>query len=155
VFANLKKLRHLSRPEVWLLGQAALALPLVGLGLRCLGFRRLQASLARWSASCQAPEKEIGETNLARAYAAARMVQLAARHGLYRPACLPQSLALWWLLRRQGISSDLHLGVKPSGDHLEAHAWVALQERILSDGEDAPERFHPFPPFIPKMDLSL
>jgi hypothetical protein len=155
VIANLKKLRHLSRPEVWLLSQAAIALPLVGLGLRCLGFRRLQASLARLSANCRAPEKERGETSLDRAYTTARMVKVATRHGLYRPTCLPQSLTLWWLLRRQGISTDLHLGVKPCGERLEAHAWVAFKGRILTDYEDAPERFHPFPPFIPKTDLSL
>lgn len=137
------------------MGQAAIALPLVGLGLRCLGFQGLQASLARWSANCKAPEKELGKTDLAWACTTARMVKVAARHGLYRPTCLPQSLALWWLLRRQGITTELHLGVKPSGERLEAHAWVSFRGRILSDYEDAPKRFHPFPPVIAKTDLFL
>ena len=33
------------------------------------------------------------------------------RYGIGQPSCLKVSLALWWLLARQGIASDLRVGV--------------------------------------------
>jgi hypothetical protein len=140
---KLKKTWHLSRADRWLLVQAFLALPLVALGLRCFGLRRLQANLQR------GPAMPLGSdyrrTDLDRARATARLVQVAARHGPFRPTCLPQSLVLWWLLRRQRLAGELHIGVRPEPNRLEAHAWVEFQGLVLNDSENVARRFAPFP----------
>jgi len=121
-----------------------MVLPLMGLGLRWLGFRRLQARWDHGRPLNKRPALVSAEIMEARAQAMARMVQVAARYGLYRPNCLSQSLALWWLLRRQGIAGDLRIGVSPQGDLLEAHAWVEFCGQVLNDGEDVSHRFAPF-----------
>ena len=72
------------------------------------------------------------------------MVQVAARHSPFHLLCLPRSLALWWLLRRQGIGSDLRIGVTPKESRLEAHAWVEFMGVALNDQDDVHERFAPF-----------
>jgi hypothetical protein len=140
---KLNKASQLSRVDQWLLIQAFLALPLVALGLRCFGLRRLQARLQ------QGPAMRLGSdnrrTNLDRARATARLVQVAARHDPFLPTCLPQSLVLWWLVRRQGLAGELRIGVRPGPSRLEAHAWVEFQGLVLSDSEDVARRFAPFP----------
>lgn len=72
------------------------------------------------------------------------MVQAAARHGAYRATCLPQSLTLWWLLRRQGIKSDLRFGARKEAGRMEAHAWVELDGIPLNETLDVDQRFQPF-----------
>jgi hypothetical protein len=140
--SNLKKTRELSGAERWLLAQALLALPLVALGLRCWGFRRLQARLNQGAAlALQSPAIK---SDMDQARATARMVRTAACHNLFRPTCLPQSLVLWWLLRRQGLAGELHIGVRPEASRLEAHAWVEFQGQPLNDGADVGRRFAPF-----------
>jgi hypothetical protein len=141
--SNLKKIRELSGADRWLLAQAFLALPLVALGLRCWGFRRLQTRLQQ--VPPESPRSDDRRADLDQARVTARLVQVAARYGLFRPTCLPQSLALWWLLRRQGLGGELRIGVRPEPSRLEAHAWVEFQGHALNDGADVAQRFAPFP----------
>jgi hypothetical protein len=140
--ANWQKFTELSRSEQWLLLQALLVLPLMGLGLRLLGLRRLQGLLSHWPLKKPGDVQE--EAIFAVAQAQARMVQVAARYGLYRATCLRQSLALWWLLRYHGIESNLRIGVKSVDSGLEAHAWVELQGQPLNDALDVHQHFSPF-----------
>lgn len=69
---------------------------------------------------------------------------MAGRHGPYRAKCLPQSLTLWWLLRRQGIESQLRFGARKNARRMEAHAWVEFEGTPLNDSADVGERFKPF-----------
>ena len=48
--------------------------------------------------------------------------------------CLPRSLAVYWVLRRRGLPSELVMGVKknPFG----AHAWVEVDGDVISDYGD-------------------
>jgi hypothetical protein len=132
----------LPKPEQGWLVQAFVTLPLLGLGLRLLGFRRLQALLSH------GPVRQLRDASpdnmFTVAQARARLVQVAARHGFYRPTCLPQSLALWWLLRCHGIEANLHIGVKSINKGLEAHAWVEFQGQPLNDASDVHQHFSPF-----------
>jgi hypothetical protein len=140
--ANWQKFTELSRSEQWSLVQAFLTLPFFGLGLRLWGLRRMQALLSHWP--LKKPRGVPQEQIITVAQAQGRFVQVAARHGLYRPTCLPQSLALWWLLRCHGIETDLRVGVKPAANGLEAHAWVELQGQPLNDDLDVHRHFRPF-----------
>ena len=64
-----------------------------------------------------------------------RMVTAAAHYVALRPTCLEQSLALWYLLRKQNIAASLRIGVRKSADKFEAHAWVEHQGTALNSSE--------------------
>jgi len=134
---------RLSQSERWLLFQAFLLVPLTSLALRLLGFKRLHAALAHLT-----PMDETFVTSepdaLAKARAITRIVQAAAWHGLFHANCLQRSLALWWLLRRQGIEANLQFGVRKLARKFEAHAWVEHEGVVLNDSGDVGERFVAF-----------
>ncbi len=135
---NWARLRRLTWAERRLLLQALLLLPLNGLALWLVGFRRWHAVLSR---SARPGALVEGNTE---GRPIARLVDAAARHGIYRAPCLPRSLVLWWLLRRRGIAADLRIGVRKEAGQFEAHAWVESCGVALNDGADVSERFAPF-----------
>ena len=66
----------------------------------------------------------------------AELSAIAARHCLPPGSCLPQSLALCWLLRKNGLDAQLKIGVKPQSETLVAetllaHAWVEVNHQPL------------------------
>ena len=88
--------------------------------------------------------REPGEPELAEARRLAQAIQRAARHGVFRPACLVRSLALQRLLEGRGVEgSRLRIGVRMEEDKFEAHAWVELGEVVLGDHPDHVRRFDP------------
>ncbi len=65
---------------------------------------------------------------------ARRLVELASiagRHGLVNASCLRQSLLIYFLLRRRGLSPVMVLGVRRQESNFDAHAWVELGELAL------------------------
>ena len=72
------------------------------------------------------------------------MIRYARKHGPYRGNCLSRSLVLWWLLRRWGIESDLHIGVRRDTENLDAHAWVEYQGQPLNASEWVHEQYATF-----------
>jgi hypothetical protein len=106
--------------------------------VRLLGFRRWQATLARWS---RPPSSPVSDAN-ARAMNAARLVHAAARRMVGVDCCLPKALVLWSLLRWRGIDVELRIGVRKRADRLEAHAWVERGGRAVN--ETAAAAFVPF-----------
>lgn len=121
-----------------LLMLAALALPAIALALKAFGLRRVHWVLTstpprpagRGQAECAIESRRI-----------ARLVGIACRHGLGRPSCLARSLALWWLMRREGIHGRLCVGARKHAGKLEAHAWVEHAGRALNDTDDVAQRF--------------
>ena len=134
-----RKFWRLSCLERQLFIQALLLLPLSALALRLISFKRLQSFLIHL-APVKQPSKEIPPN----ARSTHVLVQAAARHGAYCATCLPQSLTLWWLLRRQGVESDLRFGARKEAGQIEAHAWVELLGIPLNDTLDVDQRFKPF-----------
>lgn len=138
-----RRLRNLSNTERRLLFQALVLLPVTALGLRFLGFRRYQAALMRFPpGKRQAGSQEGGA--IEQALLAARMIEAASREGLRRGNCLEKSLALWWLLRREGISSELRIGARKTPSALEAHAWVERDGVVLNEHDDLHRHYTPF-----------
>jgi hypothetical protein len=136
------KFWRLSRPERRLLLKAFIILPLISLGLRLLGLQRLQTVLSRLGSGKKEATNE--ETALAKCQITARLVSIASRHGFYRATCLPRSLALWWLLKSQGIECDMRFGVRKNEGGLDAHAWVEYLGRPLDDSQEVHENFSAF-----------
>jgi Transglutaminase-like superfamily len=136
-----RKLWGLSRRERMLFACAALLLPVTRLALGVAGFRRWQSVLRALSRGRERPPA--GDA-LEQARRTAAMVGIAARRGVSRANCLPQSLVLWFLLRRQGIESRLRIGARKTNDSCEAHAWVEYLGRVLNDSQDVNQRFAAF-----------
>ena len=74
----------------------------------------------------------------------AQMVHAADRHGVVHPSCLTRSLALWWLLGRQGITSRLRIGIRKENGKLEAHAWVEREGAALNEPEEPHRHYAAF-----------
>ncbi len=143
--AGVSRWRRLARlpwSDRWILLQAFIWLPLAGASLRVCGFAALQALVSRIPAG-RVKRARAGR-QLERARTVARLVRAAGERGFYRPTCLPHSLVLWSLLRRDGTEATLHAGVRRTAQRVEAHAWVACDGVALNDDEDVHERFAPF-----------
>jgi Transglutaminase-like superfamily len=133
-----RSFRGLSWAQRGLLAKAWLLLPVVAIGLRLFGFRRIQARLER------AATIRPGREDLAAAQNVARMVQSAARWSPVHPSCLPRSLVVWWLLRRQDLAAGLRIGVARPDGRFAAHAWVEHGGVALGEAENLEERFSSF-----------
>lgn len=132
MWKRIQRFRKLGGPARGVFLRAAAMLPLIALSLRLRGFRSTQAFLQRFLSKPNDPTdvSAFGSANLT-----ARMVRAATRHTLGRTTCLEESLALWWLLGRQGIGSDLRVGVRKEREKFEAHAWVERDGTALNEPE--------------------
>ena len=139
---NFRKFLALDAESRRLLLTALVVLPFVTLGLRLAGLRRCQRWLARRTGGSDARGMTGDEQR--RIQRTVQMARLAARHALGAPTCLTQSLVCWWLLRGQGIDSDLRIGTRKENGQFEAHAWVEYQGLVLNDRSDVQQRFTPF-----------
>ena len=138
MWERLHRFSLLNSQERGMFLRAATLLPLISLSLRIRGFRATQQSLQSFSFSSKIERRS--PENVAdseRVRLAVRMVNAAVRYGWARPTCLEKSLALWWLLRRHGITSSVRIGARAAGGKLEAHAWVECEGAALNepDGE--------------------
>jgi hypothetical protein len=65
-------------------------------------------------------------------------VLTVSRYGPLSFVCFPQALAAHAMLRRRGIRSIMHYGVRRSADRrLRAHTWLEVDQRMLLGGEGA------------------
>jgi hypothetical protein len=65
-------------------------------------------------------------------------VLTVARYGPLSFVCFPQALAAHAMLRRRGIRSIMHYGVRRSADRrMRAHTWLEVDHRMLLGGESA------------------
>ena len=119
-------------------------LPLTALALRLMGLRRSQRIFLRFVLYNPVRKTDKFEATLTQALNISRLVGLAVRHGVCRANCLQRSLALWWLLRRNGIRSELHIGTRKVGRQLDAHAWIEIEGVVLNDSSDVRHRYEPF-----------
>ena len=139
----IRRFQALPWIDRWILIQAAAALPLVTFTLMTVGARRCYLALERL-APINGDCLLTGTSDRHRASQTGWLVRVASTHGLVRGNCLAQSLTLWWLLRRQGISTELRIGVRKQQGRIEAHAWTEYQSQILNDDEDIAKQFSPF-----------
>lgn len=72
-----------------------------------------------------------------------RLVDIAARHHIRPTACLQRSLVLQALLLRQGLATDLRIGVRRHASTLRAHAWLESAGRPLFENLNVDADFLP------------
>jgi hypothetical protein len=138
--------RFRKRPleERALILRAMVLLPLTGIGLRVFGFQRWKKLIEQFSLqsrTLQAAWPAIQREMAARTVGALRSVEL---HGPSTPNCLERSMTLWWMLRRDGIGGELHIGARKNGSRLEAHAWVELGGQVLNDSSEVHNHYARF-----------
>ncbi|MBS0472124.1 MAG: lasso peptide biosynthesis B2 protein [Proteobacteria bacterium] len=108
--------------------EAVAALALARLALMFLPFHRIAA----WFGTAVSPKGDEGaqlqcldEAQIERVRVVSWAVTRAARYVPFRAVCLPQAIAAMALLKRRGIASVMHFGVrKEPGKALDAHAWL-------------------------------
>jgi hypothetical protein len=141
----LRRFRALEPRARGLFLRAAVVLPFISLSLRFRGFRATQTSLQNHlprtvSSASDRSNGEHGQPIIL----TARMVRAAAHRAWGRPACLEQSLALWWLLGRQGIASSVRIGTRKTAEKFEAHAWVECDGVALNEPEESHKHYAAF-----------
>ena len=135
----------LKSSQRWQVLQAIALLPLTTLGLKVFGFKGCFNRLRQLA-------ERIAEPPPAKKAKAARqtrkVMQLAVKLAPYKGACLSRSLTLWWLLRRQGIESELRIGARknrePDKSEIDIHAWLEYQGKPLNESRKALKDFVPF-----------
>ena len=132
MWEKLRRFSALDSEARWLFLRAVVALPAISRSLRRRGFQATRTRLAK-RLSSSAPTQP--SPDAARIETTVRMVRAAARYGIGRASCLEESLTLWWLLARQGILSDLRIGVRKEHESFEAHAWVERDGVALNEPE--------------------
>lgn len=57
------------------------------------------------------------------------------------PTCLRRSVTLVRELQRRGLAGVVHVGVRPAGDRIEAHAWVQVDDVVVNDEPEVVDRW--------------
>lgn len=111
--------------------EAVVALTIAATMVALLPFR-IVARTASWRGSEQSQSDE-----QAQAHQVVLALLRATRRLPFRLVCIQQSLAVQWMLRRRGVPSQLHYGVRSDGGDISAHVWVSLAGQILIGEADA------------------
>jgi len=134
--ADRHPLAALTAREWALLVGAVVAVPVSLVLLRSLGYQRTIRLGKRLS-----PEPSAHADTARRGQVTNRLVWVVDRRLHLPTTCLSRSLALWYLLRVQGVDSTIRIGVRAGGRPLDAHAWVELDGVVLNDLDDVGVRF--------------
>ncbi|MBW4418213.1 MAG: lasso peptide biosynthesis B2 protein [Myxacorys californica WJT36-NPBG1] len=132
--------RRLPWQERSLFLQALVLFPMIALALKLWGLQRVQTHLAKQFHDAAPVHSELF-------HCIAQTIYLVSRAGYYTPRwanCLKRSLILWYLLHRQGIETDLRIGVRRCNGEFQAHAWVEYQGSVLNDVPDVHELYAAF-----------
>lgn len=149
MFTRLQKLQCLSGEQRWLLAQALLLLPLTFCGVHILSVSRWQRLLIRLAKLRKPSGPDLNslrdeKATIQHAREVARIVDIAARRGVYQANCLQQALVLKFLLRRDCIDSEICFGARKEEGQLQAHAWVKCRGIALNEERDVSQYFSPF-----------
>jgi hypothetical protein len=131
--AHRPRRRPLGAANRRLLVEALPALALASLAVKLAPFRRVAAWASRWGRGGG------GGADEAFLRKARWSVDAWARRVPWRTVCFQKGLALHFMLRRRGIASVLHYGVRQEAEAgLKAHVWVTVDGRFAIGGEEAP-----------------
>ena len=155
LMSNLDKFWELPRRDRRQLFESLLLLPAIHLGLLCLGYYRLRGLMEGSSPLPVTSEPASESEGMQRGGEIARIVEIAAGHGVYKATCLRRSLLVWWFLRREGIQSQIRFGVRMTGQRLEAHAWVECNGIVLNDSATVHQNYQALDDAFPSTSLGL
>jgi hypothetical protein len=150
MWERLRRFNALPRPAKSVFLRALVLLPFFSLSLRMRGFRATQRMLQRSVPDVIARTEVQQQQNVqqhehveqhdhdaATVELTSRMILAASRYSPIPSTCLERSLALWWVLARNGISSKLRIGVRKDAGKFAAHAWVERLGTAIGEPESA------------------
>ncbi|WP_158542294.1 lasso peptide biosynthesis B2 protein [Lujinxingia litoralis] len=111
----------------WLHVEAVATVGIAYLGIEALGWdraRRIADRLAKDTGSTRAPDRDLGEYDLAIARKIERATLRASRL-IPNARCAPRALAARHMLARRGLYARLQVGLRLQ-PRLEGHAWLEL-----------------------------
>jgi transglutaminase superfamily protein len=117
--------------ERGLILEAAVLIAALRLALCVCAVRQVQRVLAATLRSSGGSDTA-SDVDRQRATHVSRLVDMAARHTV-KNTCLHRSLALWWLLGRRGLASQIRIGTRRRHGRFEAHAWVERGGMVVND----------------------
>ena len=148
---RFQKLLALSPYQWYLLVSAMILLPAIRLSLNLFGFKKTYNRIINSYISNQS-QADVDSSQLLEAKRVARMIDIAAAHGLYRANCLTRSLLLMLALNKRKIPCRLMIGANERRNiekkDFGAHAWVESSGNVLNDLDNVSTRFKAFP--LPK-----
>jgi len=126
------RLARLRGGGVLLLGEALVELTAASMKVRFVPFRRITSAIARRAVRADARAVDVDRLRWA--------IHAAARRLPLRTKCIETALALQAMLRRRGVVSVLHYGVRRDDEgKLGAHVWLTIDGEFVIGGECAPE----------------
>ena len=146
MWERLQRFRALDSASRGIFLRGVALLPVISLSLRLRGFRATQAVLQRLLPPLNGPADGRAAAEVAQT---ARMIRAAAHHGIGRTTCLQESLALWWLLGRQGIASSVRIGAHKAAGQFQAHAWVECDGAALNEDDGLHRHYSAFDAAFP------
>ena len=117
-------------PYRFMTARALFLFVLIDLGLHFFGFNGVYKAFVRWTRKMRRPvpegqEQQVLDRTLAGVVAATRLYYRRQKD------CLPKSLTIYYLVRKQGIPANLCIGVKKFP--FAGHAWVEYGGRVVDD----------------------
>jgi hypothetical protein len=124
--------------------------PLVELGVRTIGFKRVFNLLNRF------PEKTSDATEKTKLFNKHGFhMHLFQRNFPYLGRCLARSLTAWFLLKKKGIETELKFGMKKENGELLAHAWIEYEGVPLRTDSTAHNEYVAFTDSVIQKSLNL
>jgi len=115
------------------LGEAVVLLALASLAIRLLPFRWLVRLMGRTDPSLSRSWSDPLDVR--------RAVERGSRRLPWRTLCFQEGLTAHWMLRRRGLPSRLHYGIRQQAGSLTAHVWVDVKGLAVI-GEEEPVSAH-------------
>jgi hypothetical protein len=132
--------------------RATAVLPVIFISLKMRGFGATQEFLLRSFpiAPQTSPQDSIHVVDdRKRTQLTSRMINAAVRHVWRASTCLEKSLALWWLLGRQGIACEVRIGARTQGGKFEAHAWLERDGVAINEPQQEHRHYAAFDAAFP------
>ena len=123
---KFQQFRRLPSADRGLLLRIAFLVPLIEIGLRIAGFKRVLTPLRKFAVAVRPaaiPAAEVERHT--------RLLLLFHRQLPFTGRCLARALALWYLLQRRGIATEVRLGIRKHKGQFSAHAWVEYGAQSL------------------------
>jgi hypothetical protein len=130
--SRLRTFRSLSGETKRLVLEALGLMTFIPLGFRLLGVPRTQVVIGRWRRGLATDQDAILPTiRLAR-----RALLMVKRATGLDGTCLSRSFALWTMLGRRGIETDLLIGYRKREGRFEGHAWIEYKGAPVNEQPD-------------------
>lgn len=141
-----KQFRSMPWADRKLFVRFAFIVPLIQISLKIAGFNQIVNFLHRFTKNTVAIPNQANEVERHR-----RLLFLFYEKFPFAGKCLARSIALWFLLKRMGIETDLRFGMKKENGKLLAHSWVEYKGKPLTLDPEVQLHYKTFSePIIPK-----